>query len=140
MSIHQYQFVLHLSIYPSIYLSIHSSIHPPIHPSIHPFIYLSIHPPIYPSIHLSIYLSFNIDNLTLPHIVFITCFSYRFLHSSGHSYGRPIAGQREISAYGNAGNQNNLWTAMVWPHLHAPTILATPPLWSDFQDVLIQYA
>ena len=36
----------------------------------------------------------------------------KFLHSSGHSYGRPIAGQREISAYGNAGNQNNLWTAM----------------------------
>ena len=35
-----------------------------------------------------------------------------YLHSSGHSYGRPIADQREISAYAYTDN-NNLWKAMV---------------------------
>lgn len=30
---------------------------------------------------------------------------------SGHAFGRPIQGQKEISAYSNA-DRNNLWKAM----------------------------
>ena len=33
---------------------------------------------------------------------------FRYLHLSGDTYGRPIQGQKEISAYGYANNQN-LW-------------------------------
>lgn len=33
---------------------------------------------------------------------------FRYLHVSGDTYGRPIQGQKEISAYGYANNQN-LW-------------------------------
>ena len=36
----------------------------------------------------------------------------RYLHSTGHTYGRPIQGQHEISGHGNPG-ENNLWKAMV---------------------------
>lgn len=36
----------------------------------------------------------------------------RYLHSTGHTYGRPINGQREISGYPSP-TQQNLWKAMV---------------------------
>ena len=43
--------------------------------------------------------------ISLPYLV-------RYLHSTGHTYGRPIAGQHEISAYSYV-NDRNLWKAMV---------------------------
>ena len=39
-------------------------------------------------------------------------FHNRYLHSTGHTYGRPIQGQREISGHSYA-NDGNLWRAMV---------------------------
>jgi dolichyl-phosphate-mannose--protein O-mannosyl transferase len=35
----------------------------------------------------------------------------KYLHSTGHTFGRPIEGQHEISAHSHQGN-NNLWKAM----------------------------
>lgn len=43
--------------------------------------------------------------ISLPYLV-------RYLHSTGHTYGRPIAGQHEISAHSYATDRN-LWKAMV---------------------------
>ena len=40
----------------------------------------------------------------------------RYLHSTGHTYGRPINGQKEISGYPTPTRQN-LWKAMVRFHL-----------------------
>ena len=43
----------------------------------------------------------------------VSCILFdRYLHSTGHTYGRPINGQREISGYPTA-NRQNLWKAMV---------------------------
>ena len=39
-------------------------------------------------------------------------FSTRYLHVSGQTYGRPIAGQYEVSATA-AKSRGNLWQAMV---------------------------
>ena len=36
----------------------------------------------------------------------------RYLHVSGQAYGRPIAGQKEVSGY-SSKTQGNLWKAMV---------------------------
>ena len=36
----------------------------------------------------------------------------RYLHITGQAYGRPIAGQKEVSAVA-AKSQANLWRAMV---------------------------
>ena len=36
----------------------------------------------------------------------------RYLHATGHQFGRPIAGQKEISGYASP-TQDNLWKAMV---------------------------
>lgn len=48
---------------------------------------------------------YTIFMIALPYLV-------RYLHSTGHTYGRPIAGQHEISAHSYA-NDRNLWKAMV---------------------------
>ena len=60
-----------------------------------------------------------------PCLLFYSRFSFsRYLHATGHQYGRPIAGQKEISAHAYKSD-NNLWKAMViysmymfhWCHL-----------------------
>ena len=55
-------------------------------------------------LYTSIILQINLLNL---YIIF-----YRYLHSTGHTYGRPIEGQHEISGHRYVSD-NNLWKAMV---------------------------
>ena len=38
--------------------------------------------------------------------------THRYLHMTGHKYGRPIAGQKEVSGISTKSN-SNLWRAMV---------------------------
>jgi len=45
-------------------------------------------------------------------VYYYYCCYCRYLHSTGHTYGRPINGQREISGYPTP-TQQNLWKAMV---------------------------
>ena len=55
--------------------------------------------------------------LMLKTLVRLVCVS-RYLHSTGHQYGRPIAGQKEISGYKYA-TDDNLWKAMEGVYLKA---------------------
>ena len=51
--------------------------------------------------------------ILFPCLLFYSRFSFsRYLHATGHQYGRPIAGQKEISAHAYKSD-NNLWKALV---------------------------
>jgi len=52
------------------------------------------------------------DGIGLRVKVMVVVLSPRYLHVAGQTYGRPIAGQYEVSATA-AKSRGNLWQAMV---------------------------